>query len=121
MDFLQRLPQDLPQISAAREPLQQNLSLPGKHPRHVCSRFCQLHNVLGDVWQCESSGAVHLCTEDRCRERTFFDNHNCICKLTKQLIQTRNCLPGRCVLSLCAAVPVSAVCTVFVRDLLAAC
>ena len=53
------------QGTLTREPLQSNSNwgnlISGRASDHACSRFCTFTPLFGNVWQCQSSGCVHVC------------------------------------------------------------
>ena len=78
--------QDQVQVQA-RGPLQlnqNNVNLRFDQQSHVCTRFCNFSQVFGNVFQCSTSGSMHVC-DDNCGQQIFFDNHNVICRLSRRL------------------------------------
>ena len=56
---------------------------------HVCSRFCLISHVFGNMYRCESTGAVHIC-DMNCNQRIFYDNHSHICRLSRRVFANKD-------------------------------
>ena len=48
-------------------------------PGHVCGRECRLAPVVGNAYQCLTSGRLHIC-DATCDNRVYYDAHSTICR-----------------------------------------
>ena len=67
----------------------------GQHHQHKCSRFCSFEHIVGNVWQCTSSGTTHVC-DSNCSERVQLDPYSSVCRLSKRVFSNNVQRAGPC-------------------------
>ncbi len=51
---------------------------------HVCCGTCQVELLFGNVFQCRTSGAVHVC-DTNCDQRLWAGRHCSVCRVSKRV------------------------------------
>ncbi len=55
---------------------------------HECSHRCSVEHLFGNVFQCHTSGQVHVC-DANCQQQVYNDRYSRICRVSKRVF----CLP----------------------------
>jgi hypothetical protein len=54
-------------------------------PSHHCTYNCSVTHVLGNLYQCKDSGAVHICDQN-CDQKIQYDCHSSICRASRKIL-----------------------------------
>jgi hypothetical protein len=52
--------------------------------QHLCDHRCHVEHMFGNVFQCRTSGLLHVC-DATCACRVFRDAHSSICLLSRRV------------------------------------